>query len=91
MTIADLSMNGWGILIGLFWVGFWTLLIVAVVAMLRGRPTSSGAPGGGAALRILEERYARGEIPREEFLERRSVLRGESGGGTPPAGQDDPR
>jgi putative membrane protein len=89
MTIAHLWMGGWGILIGLFWVGFWALLIVGLVAMLRGRPTSPGAPGGGAALRILEERYARGEIPREEFLERRSVLRGESGGDTPPAGQVD--
>jgi Short C-terminal domain len=29
-------------------------------------------------VRLLEERYARGEISREEFLERRTVLGGSS-------------
>jgi uncharacterized membrane protein len=29
---------------------------------------------GGPAVRLLEERYARGEITREEYLERRNVL-----------------
>jgi hypothetical protein len=34
-------------------------------------------PAGGAALRVLEERYARGEISREDFQERRAVLSGQ--------------
>jgi putative membrane protein len=79
-------MNGWGFLIGLAWVGFWALLIVIIIALLRGRPEHSGSSGGGAALRILEERYARGEIPREEFLERRAVLRGERPSAPPAEG-----
>jgi phage shock protein C len=34
------------------------------------------------AIRIAEERYARGEISREEFVERRAVLGGRSQGAT---------
>jgi len=36
-------------------------------------------------MRLLEERYARGEITREDFLERRGVL-----GGSPGEPGDDP-
>lgn len=64
---------GWGILAGLAWAAFWVLVILVVVGLVRGR---SSVPGTGStqALRLLEERYARGEIGREEFLERRGVL-----------------
>jgi putative membrane protein len=64
---------GWpGALIGaLFWIG----IIVLVVFLLRGElPRLQDRLGGSPALRLLEERYAKGEISREEFLERRAVL-----------------
>jgi putative membrane protein len=64
---------GWvGILIGaLFWIG----IIVLAAYLLRGElPGLHDRFGGSPALRLLEERYARGEISREEFLERRAVL-----------------
>lgn len=69
---------GWGILAGLLSVAFWVLVIVIVVSLLRGAGSRQGPSGspGSAALRTLEERYARGEITREEFLERRTVLAG---------------
>lgn len=35
------------------------------------------------ALRVLDERYARGEIDRAEYLQKRADLLGDSGGGLP--------
>jgi hypothetical protein len=46
-----------------------------IVLIARGMPTTGG-DSRGPAVRLLEERYARGEITREEFLERRAVLDG---------------
>jgi putative membrane protein len=57
----------------LFWV-FVILAIAALLKWLRG-PTSS-APESTAALQILEERYARGEISREEYLRTKEDLHG---------------
>ena len=39
----------------------------------------SGTSGSASALQILEERYARGEIDREEFVQRRNDILGRSG------------
>jgi putative membrane protein len=60
-------------------LALWILLIALIVLLVRGARTSE-RPSGGPAIRLLEERYARGEITAEEFLERRAVL-----GGTSPA------
>jgi putative membrane protein len=60
---------GWGGMIGMSL--FWILIVVAIVALVRGMWGGGGASSGGqqerAALDILKERYARGEIEREEF------------------------
>jgi len=69
----------------LFWligVGqflFWVVIIVLVVTLVRGRPPQSPRPRQPSAVAVLEERYARGEIDRDEFLERRAVLIEQSG------------
>jgi putative membrane protein len=79
------SMMGWT---WLFWllliIGIVLLGIVAVRAfssgITRGRtgpgpgPGQPGATDGGTARRILDERYARGEISTEEYRERLEVL-----------------
>jgi hypothetical protein len=60
---------------GLISALFWIALIVAAVMLLRGELPHLRLPEyRSPALRVLEERYARGEISREEFLERREVL-----------------
>jgi putative membrane protein len=77
------SGPGWWILMPLVWLAFWAVVVVALVAVIRsgrGGRIHSSSP----ALRLLEERYARGEISREEFLERRAVLKGGSAAPAPP-------
>jgi putative membrane protein len=67
---------GWGWAgMGLGMLLFWVLLIAAIVLLFR----SSSGPGGGrsherSALDLLKERYARGEIEREEFLQKKHDL-----------------
>jgi putative membrane protein len=66
--------SGW--VSGVAGLGFWLLIIVVAVVLLRRELPHAGTGGRTSpALRLLEERYARGEIGRDEFLERRAVLR----------------
>jgi uncharacterized membrane protein len=50
---------------------FWIIVIAVIVMSTRGTPASGSAE---PAVRLLEQRYARGDIDREEFIERRAVL-----------------
>jgi putative membrane protein len=80
---------GW--LFGLLWGLFWIAVIVAAVLLLRHEVPNIQWPASSSnALRILEERYARGEISREEFLERRAVLQTAPPSGSPPPGEPPP-
>ena len=75
MTSAHWMGDPWGLFGFLVGLAFLALLVLALVAVLRS--TGDGGFGRGSpALRVVEERYARGEITREEFLERRRVLTG---------------
>ncbi len=84
------NAGGW-IGMGLGMLVFWGLLIFGIIALVRwaGQPRIAGAapgwdnPSGPAtpttaasALRILDERFASGEILEEEYLRRRDVLLG---------------
>jgi putative membrane protein len=76
--------GGLAIVWGFTGVAFWILLIALLVLLVRGLRTTARA-SEGPAMRLLEERYARGEITREEFLERRTVL----GASSPRAPRED--
>lgn len=71
---------GWGHMIfgSFMMVVFWALVIAAVVLVVRafiGRPHAVGKQtAGNDPLAILRERYARGEIDREEFDDRKRRL-----------------
>jgi putative membrane protein len=65
---------GWGF----GWMLFPMLMMVVIVALcvyftLRGRGHGSSDPAA-SALQLLNERFARGEISKEEFQEKRSLL-----------------
>jgi putative membrane protein len=66
--------GGWGIVWGLVMAAFWIAVIAAIVVLLRAVARRPDGIGGQSALKVLDERYARGEITRDEFLERRAVL-----------------
>ena len=68
--------GGWGIVWGLLVAAFWIAVIGAIVMAIRGGDARRDGSVSRSALTVLEERYARGEISREEFLERRAVLTG---------------
>jgi putative membrane protein len=65
---------------GIFMILFWVAVIVAVIFLIRWLVVSSRsggqAPthGGDTALDILRKRYARGEIDKQEFEEKKKDL-----------------
>ena len=78
MTAISLAPIAWGGVVlawGFMGLAFWILLVALIVLLVRGTRTPARNSAGGA-VRLLEERYARGEITREDFLERRAVLGG---------------
>ncbi|BAU49669.1 electron transporter RnfE [Sulfurifustis variabilis] len=72
-------MGGWdgGLALLLLFLG---LIVLAVVLLVRRLGGGTGRGGtireGRSALRILEERYARGEVERQEFERKRRDLTG---------------
>ncbi len=74
--------HGWGgwIFGPLMMIVFIALTVAVVVLVVRWLGGIGGGPAQGskpkAALEILEERFARGEIDKDEFEERRRALQG---------------
>ena len=79
--------SGWWFLMAIAMVIFWAVLIVGVVALLRHNrpvappasatiPTHNASPSASnAAIAILQERFARGELTEEEYTRRREILK----------------
>lgn len=74
----DWMMDGWGMGLGfVFWVALLVLIVAAVLWFVRSQTTTSGGTelrSGG--INVLDERYARGEIDREEYLQKKRDLTG---------------
>jgi len=74
-------MGGWGMgwFGSIFMLIFWGLVIVGLVLVIRwllqtSRKDTGPAQSGSRALDILKERYARGEIDRQEFEQKKKDL-----------------
>ena len=64
--------SGWG---WIFMLLFWGLVIWGVVALVRGAAGSGpSAPHPDSALELLKRRYARGEINKQEYEEKKRDL-----------------
>jgi putative membrane protein len=61
------------------WIGMlliWLVPIILLLAAIKYLASGSKSGGGGKTpLEILEEAYARGEIDRDEFLQKRDDLK----------------
>ncbi len=69
-------MDGWwgvGLIMMLFWIGILVLIGVLIWRLLEGRGGLERSTEE-SALEILQRRYARGEIEREEFEEKKRDL-----------------
>jgi putative membrane protein len=75
-------MGGWGLgwFGGIFMVVFWGALIVGIIFIVKwlvqntGNGRHSSSSGSSGALDILKQRYARGEISKEEFEEKKKDI-----------------
>ena len=69
---------GWGIFGALHMLLWWVLIILGIVVLVKWLFGGAGSAQGkeDRALEILKERYARGEIGKEEFEQKRRDLSG---------------
>ncbi len=69
---------GMGFLGPVVMIVFWGLIIWAVVALVRGNGSCCGAGhsdhGTDSAMEVLKRRYARGEISKDEFEDKKKDL-----------------
>jgi putative membrane protein len=71
--------SGWWGMGWIFMAVFWALVIIALIFLIRwlaiqSRPRGQQDQGRDSALEILRQRYARGEIDKEEFDQKKRDL-----------------
>jgi len=72
-------MFGMGSYMGIGWVGmlvFWAIILAAIVLVVKALTDQNKSQGGGrrSALGVLQERYAKGEIDKKEFEEKKKDI-----------------
>ncbi|MDO8592608.1 MAG: SHOCT domain-containing protein [bacterium] len=60
-------MGFWGGGIGMIFMIFWWLLVIAAIILFARWLVEQTRHGGKTALDILKERYAKGEISKEQY------------------------
>ncbi|OGA06767.1 MAG: electron transporter RnfE [Betaproteobacteria bacterium RIFCSPHIGHO2_12_FULL_69_13] len=68
---------GWGLFGGVGMLLWWALLILGIAVLVKwliGGSSRAAGPAGDRALEVLRERYARGEIDKDEFDKRKRDL-----------------
>lgn len=73
----DWGMTHWGWGGMVLQVLFWLVIIIGIVWAIKyftGQNRSNSSSSGETALDILKKRYARGEIDREEFEQKKKEL-----------------
>ena len=82
-NMGSVMMGEWGMgwVGGIFMIIFWVLIIVGVVFLIKwlvqstkGHSNSGRIDSSSRALDILKERYARGEINKQEFEQKKKDL-----------------
>lgn len=66
-----MGIFGW-----LLMIVFWALIIIGIIALVRGISENGGRyrRGGNSSIEILKERYAKGEIDKKEFEAKKKDL-----------------
>lgn len=67
------NMMGWGVAGGAFMMFFWVAIVIFIAWIFKGSNEKS-AHHTSSALDILKERYAKGEINKEEFQMKKTDL-----------------
>lgn len=69
---------GWGWFMPIFLILFWVLIVWAVVTFVRGVAWPGGSHSASSrtdsAMEVLRRRYARGEVSKEEYEEKKRDL-----------------
>jgi len=73
-SMMGYGFNGFAPFGMIFMLLWWGLIIAGIVALVKWISRSSDMARGTSALDILKERYAKGEIDKKEFDERRKDL-----------------